>query len=196
MNGRTPYDKIYFTRTSLDSSREYGENKIEQLFAKRGFKIISPEKLSIIEQLQILLNCKEFSTTEGSIAHNVLFLRPDTKVVILRKANYVNSYQLAVNQIAEVNVTYIDAHKSFFCNKKAPYLGPFYLCTTCHVAKYFAIKVQNSLFDKSFWKYLCCSEPVLSKGKHWIKPTFFWYFLWYAEWQKELRHKVRKMLKI
>lgn len=131
------YDKIYFTRTGIPNIwREYGERKIEKVFKQRGYQVISPEKLSVTEQIRLMMYCTHFASTEGSCAHNTLFCRPNTEVAILRKADYANSYQLMINKLAQLNITYIDIHHSSRADKLQPWHGPFYMCVTTYLAKY------------------------------------------------------------
>ena len=59
------------------------------------------------EQIAIIRNCKCFATTEGSISHNVIFCKPKTDVIIVRKVNRLNYHQLIINEVANVNITYI-----------------------------------------------------------------------------------------
>ena len=67
---------------------------MENVFRKKGFKVFSPEELTVKQQIALLMNCDEFASTEGSCAHNSIFCKPGTKVLILRKADYANSYQI------------------------------------------------------------------------------------------------------
>lgn len=131
------YEKIYFTRTGIKNIwREFGEHFVEAIYQKKGFTIISPEKLSVEKQIGLMMNCKSFVSTEGSCAHNTIFCPPHTKVTILRKADYANSYQMMINECANLDVTYIDVHHSSKANKIQPWHGPFYLCITKYLAEY------------------------------------------------------------
>ena len=48
------FDKVYLTRTRFSNwQREVGESKLEKVFSKQGYKIVSPETLSIEKQIQI-----------------------------------------------------------------------------------------------------------------------------------------------
>lgn len=157
---RDLHDSIYFSRTGIKDNylREFGEWSIEKIFKKKGYRIIHPEKISLEEQLMLLHNCSHFATTEGSVAHNAIFCRPGTYVEIIRKADYVNSYQLLINTLSDLDVTYIDAHHT-----TPPYgdghiwFGPFYLCVT------------KSLLD---WAGLL---PIYVP--YWLHCTYWWYRL-------------------
>ena len=77
-------EKLLFTRSAVDDSREWGEEKnIDELFRKKGFCVISPEKYSVKEQIQMLVHCKFFAAPEGSCSHNAVFCEPGTTVILL-----------------------------------------------------------------------------------------------------------------
>lgn len=149
--------RIYLTRTNFSVwTREVGERSIEKLFQKVGYSIISPEKESIEAQIQLIRHCDNIVATEGTISHLAVFCRPNTNVVILRKTDWVNPYQVALNQVASVNVTYIDVHKTKVCkNEWKRMSGPFYLYVSQELKKYlktnsFTIPV---VFCPSYWWY-------------------------------------------
>ena len=150
------YDKVYLTRTRVGvNDREYGEKSIECIFRKKGFMIISPEKYSLEEQFNILTHCKELATTEGSISHSAIFCNPGTKLYLIRKSNYVNGYQTIINEIADLDVTYIDAHCSLSEVQYGAMYGPFYMCITPELERFVGHRVVHL--------------PL------WMRPSWWWY---------------------
>lgn len=141
--GNPVYEKLYFTRSKFPMNRESGEEKIEEYFRRAGYTIISPEQYPVEAQLQMVSSCSCFAATEGSIAHNSLFCRPGTKVIIINKANYLNIHQVMINELADLDVTYIQAHLSSMTNKECRWLGPFYLYPTRYLKKYFGFSVPG-----------------------------------------------------
>lgn len=141
--------------THLNDWRDNGEEQIEALFEKVGFKIIVPEEHSPCEQIAMLMHCKELATTDGSIAHNAVFCTSGINLTIIRKADYWNSYQEMINNLANLNVTFIDAHKSVMVKPNALWGGPFYLCITSELEKYFNHYIPHLplLFRMSWLKY-------------------------------------------
>lgn len=129
-------DRIYFTRSQLKSRREIGEKRIEREFAKKGYTIIAPEKYPVKQQIYYMLKCSHFATTEGSCSHNSMFCNKGTDVAILRKADYVNSYQIMINEMAGLNVTYIDANRTINAHPQSKWDGPFYLDITDALREY------------------------------------------------------------
>lgn len=92
-------------------------------------------------------HCKYFAATEGSISHNAIFCRPQTNVTIIRRSNLINRHQIAVNEIADLDVTYVDAHKSICLNEASPYSGPFYICLNKNIEQY----AGKQFFRLPFW---------------------------------------------
>lgn len=130
--------KIYFSRQCFNNRRirEFGEKGIERAFSKMGYRIYFPEKLSLLEQVNLLRNCSHFATTEGSIAHNAIFCQKDSYIDIVRKANYVNLYQLLINDVVGLNLTYIDAHNSPPTWTGMEYWGPFFLSVNKYLEEF------------------------------------------------------------
>ena len=149
-------EKVYLTRTNFKGDKiEFGEKKIMKVFEKEGFKIVSPERLSICDQISLVNNCSCLATTEGSVAHLGMFCKPKTEVVILCKSNYNNGYQNVINEYGDLNVIYIEAHKSVKASKDMPWLGPFYLCVTDYLERYLGHSVPHIPYWLcfSYWVY-------------------------------------------
>lgn len=152
-----PFQKVYFTRTSFtrDSVKEYGEAGIESVFRNLGYRIVVPEDYSVIEQIQMARGCDFFAATDGSVAHMSLFCRPGANVVIINKANYLNFHQVMINEFADLNVTYIEAHHSSMANKDYPWWGPFYLCINHYLESFVGNTISHHPYWAmfSYWKY-------------------------------------------
>lgn len=159
----TLYPKIYLTRTQgkIFSSmlRDLGEKDIETVFKNLGYKIIAPERHSVCEQIWLLMNCTDLVTTEGSIAHTAVFCNSGTSLTLIRKCNWISMHQLVMNEVAKLNVTYVDAHYSCFCDKREPWHGPFLMCVTKDLEHYAGHKIFHlPIFaNRYFWLY-CIRE--------------------------------------
>lgn len=168
------YDKIYFTRTRLKGYKDIGEERIEKLFKRKGYTIIAPEHLSIEEQITIIMSCSCFATTEGSISHLSIFCRPGTKVILVNKANYLNYHQVMINEFADLDVTYIEAHHSSRANPSYPWWGPFYLFPTSFCKDYF-----NTI------------TPILP---YWLHLDYWIYYLGKSETGKNIVDTFHKLM--
>ena len=150
-------NKIYFSRSHFirGLNKEYGEKQIEHVFSKLGYKIIYPEELSIKEQINLVMHCRCFASTDGSVAHLSLFCKANTDVVIINKAVYCNSHQVTINEIADLNVTYIESHHSTKVDPLHPWWGPFYLYITKFLERYVGHRIFHIPYwmSPSYWKY-------------------------------------------
>lgn len=121
------YDKIYFSRSRLRKAimTEIGEPEIERIYRKNGYKIIYPERCDFNELVFLISNCKEFVSLSGTIPHNIVFAKPDTKVVILNKTYRINTIQLMLNAQAGISPIYVDTNICLF--PASPGSGPFWM---------------------------------------------------------------------
>lgn len=160
------FEKVYFTRACLRGQqwRDYGEYKIERVFKRMGYAIFCPEKLTLDEQLLLLKNCREFVAAEGSIAHNSIFCQPGTRLTILRKADYVNNYQLAINEMRSLDVTYVDIHHSVPPYPKSIMIGPFYLCVTQNLERFVGRRIPHL--------------------PYWMLPSYWWFVVRRIAWME------------
>ncbi|MDD7027492.1 MAG: glycosyltransferase 61 family protein [Lachnospiraceae bacterium] len=153
------YEKLYFSRVNFaKGKKEYGEKEIQRIFQENGYQVVYPEELTYEEQVWLLKNCKSLATTNGTIAHNILYACDCTELIILNRFNErENIHQKGINQLKKINVRYINAYVSgsnhdssmlyltkdlyeFFLEKKMKY----------HVSK-MKIKTKKLLFKL----YIC-----------------------------------------
>ena len=120
LKNRTPTSakKIYF----LYGKKQIGEERLAEYFRSKGYKIISPEKLTLDEQLNFLINAESFVSTLGSCAHNSLFLRDNAEVILIpRAADRFTAYQPPIDQVHPLNINYVDSSLSLFETNNGPY---------------------------------------------------------------------------
>ncbi len=151
-------EKIYFTRTGIKKkNRDFGEKQVEYAFRDMGYKIYSPELLSLDQQLVLLRNCKYFACTEGSIAHNVVFCSDNVNITIIRKVCGLISYQFTLMDIRNANATYIDSFLTLYY-VFAFWSGPFLLCMRDNLINYAkntaGIKLSPHLSKRALSGYL------------------------------------------
>lgn len=119
LKNRTPSaKKIFYFYGRL----QFGEERLAEYFRGKGYEIISPESLTFDEQLNLLINAESFASTLGSSAHNSIFLRDDTEVILIpRAANRFTAYQPPIDQVHPLNVSYVDSSLSTFEINNGPY---------------------------------------------------------------------------
>ena len=108
----TSNKKLYY----FYGARQTGEERLAEYFRSKGYEIISPEKLTLDEQLNLLINCESFAATIGSISHNSVFLRDGIETIFIPKAagTFSNPYQKTLNQVNSINANYVDCSLSLF----------------------------------------------------------------------------------
>ena len=118
---------MYFTYSRFSSDKQVGENKLEDFFTGLGYKIIAPERYSFEEQLNILANCEFFASTIGSCSHNIIFLPEGASVYLIPRAFYLTGYQVALGEVINLNIYYVDSSLSVLVRRNNPWEGPFLL---------------------------------------------------------------------
>ncbi len=134
------YERIYFTRTRLASSKkkEIGEEELEWLIANNGFQVMSPEKMSLEEQIYYIYHCKVMAGLSGTIPHNIIFAGNGMELVILNRTCMPNPPQFLLNRICKgVKVTYVDAYHKVTVKHPSDYgSGPFWIGVNKNVRRF------------------------------------------------------------
>jgi len=107
------YDKVYVSRSMLPKDmKTYGEEKIQNIFADNGFKIIYPETMDLMEQIAIIKNARVLAGCAGTALHLALFMKNADSVIqikrnsILKDSAYV---QYAINQLVGAKSVFVSA---------------------------------------------------------------------------------------
>lgn len=143
-------EKVYFTRCGYSKAKntEIGEEMLVNLFKKNGFKVISPEKCSLDEQIALIRNSKIIAGISGTITHNMLFADEKQKVIIINKTFSLNTMQMDINIMRNLEMVYIDSYISIFPVSLGH--GPFILTYNKEIEKF--IKDNNlNIPDKKFF---------------------------------------------
>ena len=116
---RTPtsFTKVFY----FYGNHQTGEERLADYFKSKGYEIISPEKLPLDEQLNVLINCESFASTLGSSAHNSLFLPNDAEAIFIpRTPSIFTAYQQTIDQVHPLRINYIDSSLSLFGQRHGP----------------------------------------------------------------------------
>lgn len=108
-------ENIYLSRKHLARKQhniEIGEYLIEKIFEKNGFYIMYPEEISLSEQLAYYRSCKCLASSNGTIAHNILWCAYGTKQIIINRFEGYNSHQLMINERLHTEIKNIDCYIS------------------------------------------------------------------------------------
>lgn len=103
--------KVYFSRRQLKEGKRKATNEavIEKIFQEYGFEIVSPERLSLSEQVKLLDNVSCLAGCDGSALHLAVFLPPKTKLIVLSARN-ISGNQLLMSSLADIETHFICAH--------------------------------------------------------------------------------------
>lgn len=124
LKNRTPISnkKIYYLHAMRN---QIGEERLAEYFEAKGYDIIRPEKLTLEEQLNLLINAESFVSTVGSISHNSLFLRDGTETILIPRSttrfNPPLDYQTFIDSVFSMNTKYIDSTLSLFYSSNHNY---------------------------------------------------------------------------
>ena len=104
------YDKIYLSRSKMNDGRTFGEEKIEKIFAKNGYKIVWPETLPLPQQITLARGCRAMAGTAGTALHLALFMKPRGNVIQIKRNKLAADSAEIQNDICtarKLNFTYI-----------------------------------------------------------------------------------------
>lgn len=127
--------KIYFSKKHIGNKRALGEKIIAEDFKKNGYKIVYPESLSMHDYVMLLSQCKSLVCTSATNAHNCIFLPDNSEIIILERSNHIHYIQTMIDQIFNLNTTYIQCHKNILPVSYSA--GPFLLDRTNHLIDFY-----------------------------------------------------------
>lgn len=145
--------KLYLTRTKFDAKGTYkkqghcfNEEYFEDFFTAHGFDVVSMEKLSVEEQISLIMGADEIAATLGSLTHWAIFSKPNAKFIMLNRTDNPVALQMFINDVFDVDkYSIVDASKSFMCTTHSN--GIFLLGSNKYwkefVADYFGEQIEE-----------------------------------------------------
>lgn len=129
--------KIYLSRKKMGNTKEAGEGIIEKFFSINGFEIIYPDEIGIPEQAAWLKGADVIASVEGTASHNILFCRPGTSQIVIRKYTRIEPRHFLFNELMDSPVTYIDCMCNFVRGFPRHYdIGPFCMMFNKNIRKF------------------------------------------------------------
>ena len=104
------YEKIYVSRTAMQTRRTFGEAVVQKIFEKNGYKIICPETLPLKKQIALVKNCKYLAGCAGTALHLALFMKPGGTVIQIKRNRLPKcnaDIQNLINDTKELNGIFI-----------------------------------------------------------------------------------------
>lgn len=154
------YDKVYMSRGHFKDAKakEIGERNIEKNFAENGYKILYMEELSLWEQIFYINHAKKIAALSGTLCHNVVFANPEAELIILNKTHIINTHQVLIDQMMDINVYYVDVYIEPFRKFPVSYgEGPFWVSCS---------KLKDFFGDNGM---LLNNEGIFTKMKNGVK---------------------------
>ena len=172
LKNRTPTSckKIYYFH---GRKRQVGEERLAEYFHSKGYDIVSPEKLTLDEQLNLLINCENFATTIGSISHNSIFLKDKTEAIFIPRSLYVfKGHQDMLNQVNSLRASYVDSALSIFSASSID--GPLCYIISEQLKRFFGDKFDG-YEEEDFKTFLQYVKNAMSNNLK-IKPLIKSYY--------------------
>ena len=132
--------KIYFSRLGFNKAKqsEFGEENLAAWLLSNGYEPISPEKLTLRQQVYIWNHAKAIACLDGSIPLNLNFCRNRHLRLLVMHKTHLEHLNLELTLLMRpCHVTLLDAYYEPY--KKYPTsigAGPFLLCITEDVQAY------------------------------------------------------------
>jgi len=113
---KNPIKKVYMSRAKLKNGvPTFGEQQIENIFAKNGFCVFFPETMSFEDQIRVVRNADTLACTESSLLHHSLFMKDGSRLIVLDRSSIDgNPRQLAFNQMKNIDAVYVSASMDLF----------------------------------------------------------------------------------
>jgi len=84
-----PWKKVYISRKLAPKRKAHNEQEVENFLRNQGFEIVYAEKLSLLEQIQLMSETSLLVCLHGAALTNMLFLPRTSKVLELRNVGDV-----------------------------------------------------------------------------------------------------------
>lgn len=100
--------KIYISRKNVRSTREF-ENaaQLEQIAINRGYTIVTPEALSIVDQVDMFQDARLIVGEDGSGLHNIIFTEPGATLGVINSHDRINLWHLGLCETLGHRISYI-----------------------------------------------------------------------------------------
>ena len=108
--------RVAFNKAKANGTHVFGEKYFEDFFARHGFKVVSPETLSIKDQVALIKGADEIACVWGTLSHWAMFCRPGTKLIALNRKRFTPAAinrQPLINEASGVDYYRIDVYKNF-----------------------------------------------------------------------------------
>lgn len=100
--GRPGRDKkIYMSRTAMGKRKTYGEEVVQNIFAKNGYRIVCPETLPLAEQISCVAGATHLAGLAGTALHLAVFMKPGGRVIQIKRNTRISTDEKDDSAIAQ-----------------------------------------------------------------------------------------------
>jgi len=118
--GAVPGPMVYLSRRRLeDRRRATNEDEIEAMMTARGFEVVHPQELTLVEQVAMARRAAMIAGCDGSALHVALFAEPGTKLLAVDSRPTPN--QLLVGWARGLDSVHVDALAGELVSRKDPW---------------------------------------------------------------------------
>lgn len=91
-------ERIYISREKAKYRRVLNEGEVQEILGQHGFVTVSPESMSLEEQIAMFASAKMIIAPHGSGLTNIIFCQPGTRVIELISPHYLRYYYWGISQ--------------------------------------------------------------------------------------------------
>lgn len=147
-------EHVYFTRTLFSEAhnKEFGESLLLRWAKDNFYTVLSPEKLTLDDQIYIWNFAKEIVCLNGSIPLNVIFSNnKDISLTVINKTSRKHENLEYLTFLRGVDPTYLEGYyESFFNKPKYLGVGPFVLTFSKELQNYTRDHHQTIPFSEGY----------------------------------------------
>lgn len=166
-------EKVYFSRLNLRKAvlTEVGEAQIVKMFSINNYTVLSPETLSLKQQIYIWNTCQQIVCINGSIALNCMFSKNiDLHLVVLNKTSLIHLNLDLFILMRNTDIYYINIYKEPYLTKNIPSnlgSGPFLMEISDDLLKFFANNNLVNPYKKIMIFFIKCVNRIRYTWKVW-----------------------------
>lgn len=79
--------KIFISRKNCPNRNVIPTQPFEDLLRQKGFEILTTEKMSLLQQIELFKECSHLAAVHGAGLTNMLFMKPGSKVLEIRRSD-------------------------------------------------------------------------------------------------------------
>ena len=83
--------KIWLSRENQSRRRLKNENELKEFLSNKGYTCIQPDKLNVLEQINLFKNAESIISTHGAALTNIMFMNQNSKVLEIRNNRDLNN---------------------------------------------------------------------------------------------------------